>query len=98
VAESALEQQVQSRASRWAASLGRVAASLGPERGFVRQGSLTRMVGMALEATGCSAAVGSRCLIALSESNQVEAEIVGFSDERLYMMPVDQLHGIEPGA
>jgi flagellum-specific ATP synthase len=56
------------------------------------------MVGMALEATGCSAAVGSRCLIALSEANQVEAEIVGFSDERLYMMPVDQLHGIEPGA
>ena len=41
------------------------------------------MVGMTLEAVGCEAAVGGRCLIDTAEGKQIEAEVVGFSGEQV---------------
>lgn len=66
--------------------------------GLVAQGRLDRMVGMTLEAVGCEAAVGARCLIDASEGSQVEAEVVGFSGERLFLMPTADVTGLTPGA
>jgi len=42
------------------------------------EGRLTRMVGLTLEAVGCKAPVGSRCLISMDDDHSIEAEIVGF--------------------
>lgn len=62
------------------------------------QGSLIRMVGIKLEAVGCTAPIGSRCLIVASGGNTIEAEVVGFSDESLFLMPEGNLEGIALGA
>jgi flagellum-specific ATP synthase len=48
-------------------------------RGFVAHGVLRRMAGMTLEAEGCEAPVGSRCLVVDSAGSTVETEVVGFS-------------------
>jgi flagellum-specific ATP synthase len=56
------------------------------------------MVGLALEAAGCQAAVGDRCEIVSSGRERVEAEVVGFSGDRLFLMPTGDLHGIKPNA
>src|SRR5690606_6851789 len=67
----------------------------------ILEGRLLRMVGLTLEAEGLRAAVGSRCLV-INEDNyhptQVEAEVMGFSGGKLYLMPVGSLAGIAPGA
>ena len=63
---------------------------------LVVEGRLTRMVGLTLEATGCQAAVGDRCLLVPSRGASSEAEVVGFSGERLLLMPTGNLHGLEP--
>jgi flagellum-specific ATP synthase len=60
-------------------------------------GKLTRVVGLTLEAVGCRAAVGSRCHIETLDG-VLEAEVVGFSGEKLLLMPSEQLKGVIPGA
>jgi flagellum-specific ATP synthase len=65
------------------------------------EGRLLRMVGLTLEAEGLRAAVGSRCLVINDDSyhpTEVEAEVMGFSSGKLYLMPVGSLVGIAPGA
>jgi flagellum-specific ATP synthase len=67
------------------------------EPALVREGRLVRMVGMKLEAEGCEGAVGSRCRI-ISPGASIEAEIVGFADGRLVLMPEGDIAGLQLGA
>ncbi|MEJ1961925.1 MAG: flagellar protein export ATPase FliI [Gammaproteobacteria bacterium] len=60
------------------------------------EGNLTRMIGQTLEAVGCQAAVGDYCDVITSLGVRVETEVVGFSGDRLYLMPTGDLHGLEP--
>lgn len=62
------------------------------------QGRLTRMVGLTLEAVGFQAAIGSRCEIEGAAGRTVEAEVVGFSGEVLYLMPTGDMRGLVPNA
>ena len=62
------------------------------------QGSLTRMVGLALEAVGCQASIGDSCDVMTTDGSRIEAEVVGFSGERLYLMPTGDSHGLGPNA
>lgn len=61
-------------------------------------GRLTRMVGLTLECVGCPMVVGDRCVIESSNSSTVEAEVVGFEDDRIYLMPLTAIDGLRPGA
>ncbi|MGL4456918.1 MAG: FliI/YscN family ATPase, partial [Plesiomonas shigelloides] len=56
-----------------------------------------RVVGLTLEAIGCRAPVGSLCLIE-TVSGEMEAEVVGFSGDTLFLMPTEPLTGVLPGA
>src|ERR1700741_2855380 len=62
------------------------------------EGVLTRMIGLTLEAAGCQAAVGDRCDVLASDGTRVAAEVVGFSGDRLYLMPTGDIHGLKPNA
>lgn len=61
-------------------------------------GRLTRMVGLTLECVGCPMVVGDRCVIQGQGLGTVEAEVVGFEDERVYLMPLTAIEGLRPGA
>ena len=63
---------------------------------LVVEGRLSRMVGLTLEAVGCRASIGSRCRIETKNGRMIEAEVVGFSDARIFMMPTTEVHGLEP--
>lgn len=63
----------------------------------VASGKLVRVVGLTLEATGCRAPIGSLCLVE-TMTGQMEAEVVGFSGDNLFLMPSEQIGGILPGA
>jgi len=61
-------------------------------------GRLVQMTGLTLVASGCQASIGSRCNIMTSTNSQIEAEVVGFIDEKLYLMPIGRIQGLSPGA
>jgi flagellum-specific ATP synthase len=82
----------------WAQRLRCVHGHPSLELGFVVNGVLNRMVGMTLEATGCRAAVGARCVLIDQHGSEAEAEVVGFSGDALLLMPTGPLHGMMPGA
>jgi len=65
---------------------------------LVVEGRLTRMVGLTLEAVGCQAAVGARCLVVGQDGFEIEAEVVGFSGDRLFLMPIGDIAGLAPNA
>ena len=62
------------------------------------EGSLTRMVGLTLEAVGCQASVGDYCDIIAGDGSRTATEVVGFAGERLYLMPSGDAHGLGPNA
>ncbi|MFO1413506.1 MAG: flagellar protein export ATPase FliI [Burkholderiales bacterium] len=65
---------------------------------LITRGKLTRVAGLVLETVGLKLAVGSTCTIEHRELGAVEAEVVGFAGERLFLMPVNDVHGLVPGA
>ncbi len=64
----------------------------------VVEGVLRRSVGLAMEAEGCQAELGGCCDVVAANGQRVETEVVGFSGDRLYLMPVDDVRGVAPNA
>ena len=62
------------------------------------EGSLSRMIGLTLEAIGCQASIGDCCDVIANDGSRVESEVVGFSGDRLYLMPTTDAHGLGPSA
>jgi flagellum-specific ATP synthase len=64
-----------------------------------RQGRVSNLIGLIVEATGVEAEVGEICRVETGRhSAPVPAEVVGFRDSRTLLMPLGELHGIGPGA
>jgi len=61
-------------------------------------GKLTRVSGLVLEAIGVKAPVGSVCIISLPNGQTVDAEVVGFSGDKVLLMPEADVYGVVPGA
>ena len=62
------------------------------------QGRLIRMIGLTLEAAGCRAAIGDYCRVKNADNSELDAEVVGFSGDNLFLMPTGQPHGLSPDA
>lgn len=86
------------RSPNWARQLQRASRIIDRLEPPPVEGILTRMIGLTLEASGCQAAVGDRCDVLSSSGAAIEAEVVGFSGDRLYLMPTGDMHGLKPNA
>ncbi len=61
-------------------------------------GKIENIVGMSIEASGCKAAVGDICRIYSGESgSQIAAEVVGFKNDHILLMPYAEMKGISAG-
>ena len=85
------------RTDHWLKALKPYIARLSDTPELIVEGKLSRMVGLTLEAVGCRAAIGSRCRIESKTGKAIEAEVVGFAGERIFLMPTGDPHGLEPG-
>lgn len=65
---------------------------------YQHSGRLTRINGLVMEAAGLKLSLGAGCRIVVPGGAAVEAEVVGFSGDKLYMMPTDDVYGLAPGA
>lgn len=86
------------RALMWSARLEHLRARMKSPPALVVEGKLTRMVGLTLEAVGCQAAIGARCLIIGPDGDRVESEVVGFAGDKLFLMPTGDTRGISANA
>ncbi len=86
------------RSQQWLHAIDRYRQRVGPIPPPILAGQLTRMVGLTLEAVGCQAPIGGRCLIQGSGGSCVEAEVVGFAGDRTFLMPIGDIRGVVPGA
>lgn len=63
-------------------------------------GKVVKMVGLTIESVGPDANLGDVCKIISKENSNryVNAEVVGFKDKRVLLMPFDVVEGIGPGS
>ncbi|HEU4688631.1 MAG TPA: FliI/YscN family ATPase [Vicinamibacterales bacterium] len=59
---------------------------------------MRRVTGMTLEAEGCEAPIGSRCVVVDPDGGTAETEVVGFSDGTLLLVATDEIGNLTPGA
>src|SRR3990167_5545090 len=61
------------------------------------QGTVVRVVGSTVETAGPVVGLGELCGIHLRDGRRVLAEVVGFRDDRLILLPLEHIEGISPG-
>ena len=62
-------------------------------------GKLVRVVGLTLEAKGIIAPLGAHCQVEhIDLGTYIDAEVVGFHDDVIYLMPYTEPGGVGPGA
>ncbi len=72
---------------------------LNDEDRFATYGRVTRVVGLVLEATGLEVGLGALCRItSRSRDRSVLAEVVGFHERGVLLMPLGELDGLHPGS
>lgn len=63
------------------------------------EGRVVRVIGLTIEAEGLNCEVGEVCLVhSHSEDDAIRAEVVGFTRDRVVLMPLGEMHGIRPGS
>ncbi|MBS7351313.1 MAG: flagellar protein export ATPase FliI [Comamonas sp.] len=61
-------------------------------------GTLTRLTGLVLEASGLHVPVGAQCHIVMPGEEPVLAEVVGFAGDKAFLMPAGDIQGLSSGA
>lgn len=64
---------------------------------FLRKGTVSRVVGLAIESQGPFAAVGELCHIVMPDGSRRPVEVVGFNQSNVFLMPLGELEGVSPG-
>ncbi len=66
---------------------------------FKKIGQVTHIIGLVIEADGPSSSIGDLCYIYNKMDEQpVYAEVVGFKQEKVLLMPLGEMEGLKPGA
>ena len=62
------------------------------------RGRVVQIIGLVIESQGPLAALGEVCLIKSPTNGPTMAEVVGFRNHHLLLMPLGEVHGIRPGS
>lgn len=84
--------------TRWARYLQGATHNLRQQSTLEARGTLTRLTGLVLEASGLRVPVGSQCVVTAPSKPPVLAEVVGFNADRAFLMPAGDIHGLSSGA
>ncbi|MGF7431724.1 flagellar protein export ATPase FliI [Thermoanaerobacterium thermosaccharolyticum] len=68
------------------------------DRSFIKYyGKVSQVVGLTIESIGPISNVGDVCEIKSINGNTIYAEVMGFKDDKVYLMPLGDMDGIGPG-
>ncbi|MDR2455352.1 MAG: FliI/YscN family ATPase [Deltaproteobacteria bacterium] len=62
------------------------------------EGRVTKVAGLVIEGDGPAASVGEVCRVQIGEGAMLEAEVVGFKDRAIQLMPIGDMTGLTPGS
>lgn len=66
---------------------------------YTQMGKIDKIVGMTVEATGITCSMGDVCKILIDSTNQtITAEVVGFRENKVLLMPYSDTDGIRQGS
>ncbi|WP_058913572.1 flagellar protein export ATPase FliI [Entomohabitans teleogrylli] len=89
------------RLTHWLGAIDSQEARIATLPAFRRYGKLTRATGLVMEAVGLQLPIGTLCIVERRHNNgiaRVESEVVGFNGNVLYLMPLENVDGVLPGA
>ncbi|MBW2366682.1 MAG: flagellum-specific ATP synthase FliI, partial [Deltaproteobacteria bacterium] len=66
--------------------------------GLNLEGKIVQVIGLIAEGRGIAASVGGRCQIENDLGESIAAEVVGFKEDRVLLMPYGNTRGIRPGS
>lgn len=67
-------------------------------RALHTMGRVAQIVGLTIEASGLEAEMGEMVEIRFNSHGRLPAEVVGFKDSRVLLMPLGEMAGIQPGS
>lgn len=82
------------RSQRWARFLTRYTRRCDSAQDLIVEGTLRRVIGLTIEADGCTAPLGGRCDVIGHGGSKVETEVVGFAEDCLYLMATRRVEGM----
>jgi flagellum-specific ATP synthase len=63
-----------------------------------KRGYVTQVIGLVIESCGPMVAVGDICRIEAAGGEKILSEVVGFRGDCVLLMPLREVHGIQPGS
>ncbi|MEQ8261081.1 MAG: flagellar protein export ATPase FliI [Alcanivorax sp.] len=89
--------------AQWRRTLHSVTRRVATAPHYQASGRVVRATGLVLEAVGLRTPLGSACRIEITAPGSArpdfaEAEVVGFSGDKLFLMPLAEISGLVPGA
>ncbi len=64
---------------------------------YEKMGKVSQVIGLIIQVEGLKVFMGELCEILVDNGEVIPAEIVGFRDKAVLLMPLAELHGIGPG-
>jgi flagellum-specific ATP synthase len=62
------------------------------------EGKIVKVAGIVAQANGPGMSIGSLCCIKSNSGQNMQAEVIGFNDKKVIVMPLGEMRGIEPGS
>jgi len=62
------------------------------------EGKIVKVAGIVAQANGPGMSIGSLCCIKNGSGQNMQAEVIGFNDKRVIVMPFGEMRGIQPGS
>ena len=62
------------------------------------EGKIVKVSGIVAQANGPGMSIGSLCCIKNGSGQNMQAEVIGFNDKKVIVMPFGEMRGIEPGS
>lgn len=90
-----------SRLKKWLNELDRKELAINSLPTQRRYGKLIRATGLVMEAVGLKLPIGTLCIVERNRGDEqvrVESEVVGFNGQTLFLMPLENVDGVLPGA
>lgn len=79
----------------WASDIG---VRVGASDTITRLGKVAKVSGLIVESEGPQVSLGELCeIVSPSSDLSIHAEVVGFRDHRILLMPLEEMDGIHPG-
>jgi flagellum-specific ATP synthase len=78
-------------------SLSDISERIEYEKNYIECGRVSNVTGLAIEVSGLSLPIGKVCRILLDQDHHVDAEVIGFSQQSMFVMAYENMIGIAKG-